>query len=192
MMADLTTYTDLLPSAHGSQPNFGAVIAAALQPLVDIQNTIGAYPASFDVDAAVGSQLDVIGHWVGASRRVTVPIDGVYFSNDIVGVGLDEGVWYQNDDPSVAVSVLDDETFRLMIKVKIAANKWDGTLSGAHEVFESIAYAGPIVTIHDHQDMTFTVRVGGTLPNALMMTVLRLAADWVRPAGVAILQIVRV
>jgi hypothetical protein len=191
-MADLATYTDLLPSYHAEQPNFLATLGAALQPLVDIQGALLAMPTDYDVDAAFGGQLDVIGAWVGASRRIVVPITGVYFSNDVVAVGLDEGVWYRNDDPSVAISTLDDETYRLLLKMKIAANKFDGTLDGAQAVFDSIADVGATVTIHDHFDMTFSVRVAGESPSVLFMDVIRLAAEWVRPAGVGIVQVVRV
>jgi hypothetical protein len=192
MMTDLSTYTDLITSQHADKPNFLAVLGAALQPLVDAQNTLLGTPSDHDIDVAIGRQLDVIGAWVGLARRVVVPIGGVYFSNDAPGVGLDQGIWYQTDDPTVAVSELDDETYRAMLKIRIAANSWDGTLAGANAAFASISATGVTVTVQDNFDMSFTLLVAGDLPNALYMNVLRLAAEWVRPAGVALSQVLRI
>lgn len=193
MMADLSTYTGLITGQHADKPNFLAVLGAALQPFVDIQNALLAMPTrDYDVDSAVGAQLDVIGSWVGAARRVVVPLSGLYFSADILGVGLDEGVWYQKDDPTVAISELDDDTYRLFLKMKIAANAWDGTLAGAQAVFDSVAHVGAVVTVQDNFDMSFTVRVSGALPSALFMSIVRLAAEWIRPAGVSVAQVIKI
>lgn len=193
MMAALSTYTDLITGQHVGKPNFLAVVGAALQPLVDIQNALLAMPTSdYDVDSAVGAQLDVIGAWVGAARRIVVPISGLYFSDDVVGVGLDEGVWFQNGDPTVAISELDDDMYRLYLKIKIAANAWDGTLAGAQVVFDSVAHVGVAVTVQDNFDMSITVRVSGSLPSALFMSVVQLATDWIRPAGVSVAQVIKI
>lgn len=81
-MADITDYTGLITSEHADKPKFAAMVAGALQPVVDLQNLMATFPAAYDVDDAIGAQLDVVGEWVGRTRDLTVPIDNPFFSLD--------------------------------------------------------------------------------------------------------------
>jgi hypothetical protein len=90
---------------------------------------LSSFIPKFDLDQAAGDQLDIIGLWVGVGRRVKTPPIGVYFSLDIVSVGFDQGVWQGPFDPSMGITLLDDDTYRLLIRAKIGANHWDGTLA---------------------------------------------------------------
>ncbi|MGC7970039.1 DUF2612 domain-containing protein, partial [Salmonella enterica] len=71
-------------------------------------------PFDFDLDQAIGVQLDAVGEWVGISRNITVPLAGVYFSFDIAGLGFDQGVWKGPFDPDTGLTTLDDDTYRLL------------------------------------------------------------------------------
>lgn len=181
-MNQLDDYLQLLPSENASKPNFNAVLAAFLQPFVDAQNNA----PTFDIDTAMGVQLDAIGLWVGQSRKVNVPIAGVYFSMDTTGVGFDQGVWFGPGSSATGVTSLDDETYRLILKIKVAANSWDGTLSGAQQVLSSVASSGTYLFIQDNFNMSITIGVSGKIPSALFVALIQQVFSWIRPAAVNI------
>jgi len=84
MSADITDYLALITSEHNQKPNFVAVVSAFVQGFADETATISSIIGLYDLDTAVGSQLDTIGLWVGQSRDLLEPISGVYFSFDTV------------------------------------------------------------------------------------------------------------
>lgn len=126
-MPSTDDYVDLVTNQHRDKPNFIATLRAMTQGFVDGLIALLALPPAFDLDTAVGDQLDAVGLWVGITRRVSVPISGVYFSFDDATLGFDAGVWYGAGDPTEGLVDLDDFTFRLLIRAKIGANRWDGT-----------------------------------------------------------------
>jgi hypothetical protein len=141
-MADVSKYTGLITSEHADKPKFNAMVSAVAQCFVDQQNALGTFIPSFDLDEAVGDQLDTLGAWVGISRRVRTPLTGVYFSFDMAGVGFDQGVWQGPFDPSTGITLLDDDTYRLLIRAKIGANHWDGTLASSAAILNLIFQGG--------------------------------------------------
>lgn len=188
-MATITDYLDLLPSANASQPNFLATLAAALQPLVDARNAFESMPDDYDIDSAIGSQLDVIGQWVGLSRKLSVPITDVYFSLDIDGVGLDEGVIFGPGNPIDGITSLDDETYRLLLKIKTSANAWDGSFEKVQSVLSAIETSGSHLFIQDNFDMSVLIGVSGIVPSKLFSSLLRSVSAWFRPAAVSTSQV---
>ena len=141
-MADLTDYTGLITSEHNQRPKFMAVVEALTKPMVALQNLLGGMPDVFDLDKAVGVQLDAVGLWVGIARRVATPLTGVYFSLDTAGVGFDQGNWKGPFDPDTGLTLLDDDTYRLVLRAKIGANHWDGTLGSTAAILNSIFSPG--------------------------------------------------
>lgn len=137
-MADLTDYTGLITSQHKPRPKFMATVEALTQPLVDLQNLLASMPGKFDLDTASDAQLDDVGLWVGISRNVPVPLAGVYFSLDTDGLGFDQGSWKGPFDPDAGLTRLDNETYRLVLRAKIGANHWDGTLESSAAILNSI------------------------------------------------------
>lgn len=132
-MALVTDYTSRVTSEHQSDARFMAEVAAVLQPFADMLNAVVAFPADYDLDEAVGTQLDAVGLWVGASRYVAIAVNQ-YFSFDTPGVGFDQGIWYQLGDSLSTVTALTDDQFRLLIRAKIACNSWDGSLPAAYRI----------------------------------------------------------
>lgn len=137
-MAEISDYTGLVTSEHADKPKFIATLSALAQCFVDLQNLTLGIPDQFDLDRAVGVQLDAVGLWVGITRNVNAPLAGVYFSLDADGLGFDQGVWKGPFDPDSGVVSLDDDTFRLLIRAKIGANHWDGTLGTSAAILNSI------------------------------------------------------
>lgn len=185
-MADLIDYTALITSEHRNLPRFSAVLAALLQPLVDQMNLLAGMPGKFDLDVAVGDQLDTIGVWVGVSRRIRTPLTGVYFSFDIAGLGFDQGAWKGPFDPDTGLTILDDDTYRLVIRAKIGANHWDGTLEQSAAILNSIFGAGTHVYIEDHQDMSMTIGIAGKVPPATFLALLSGGYIPLKPEGVRV------
>ncbi|MCP1120121.1 DUF2612 domain-containing protein [Robbsia andropogonis] len=183
-MAQTSDYTGLITSEHSKRPKFMAMIAAVSQPFVDQQNLLGTVAQLFDLDVAVGAQLDVVGQWVGVSRDVATPLIGVYFAWDTDGVGFDQGVWQGQYDPDSGVVSLDDDTYRLLIRAKIAANRWDGTLAGAIDVLSIIFDGSTLVFIDDHADMSISISISGVLPSAVFLALLKNGLIPLKPSTV--------
>jgi len=129
-MITVDQYLDRVTSQYRNQPKFIATLTALVQPFVDIQNLCNSMHELFDIDQAVGEQLDFLGQWVGITRRVNVPSFG-----DIS---------------------LDDDRYRQIIKAKIAANHWDGTIPNALEIFSIVFGNEYKIIILDHMDMSIT------------------------------------
>ncbi len=150
MAASLSDYTALVTTEHRDKPRFMATLGALVQPLVDQMNVLQSMPGKFDLDNAVGVQLDDVGLWVGVSRKIRTPLTGIYFSFDVAGLGFDQGIWKGPFDPDTGLTVLDDDTYRLVIRAKIGANHWDGTLASSAAILNSIFGnpSGDLVSVH--------------------------------------------
>jgi hypothetical protein len=55
-----------------------------------------------------------------------------------------------------ASPTLDDDTYRFVLKAKIAQNQWDGTIPQLYEIWNNVFPLVPI-RIKDNQDMSFDV-----------------------------------
>ena len=146
-MPQISDYISLIPSQNASAPKFVAMVSVLAQAFVDEQNTLGS--ATFDLDTATGVSLDYIGQWVGLSRSVS-GVAGtalpVYFSFDTADLGFDQGIIYGPYDMPSGIAVMDDPTYRFMIRVKIAANNWDGTLDQLQAILLMLLpYSDPVV-----------------------------------------------
>lgn len=183
----LDTYLDLVTSLYRGKPRFIALCTALVQPLVDQQALLDAIRNGFDLDSAVGVQLDKVGEWVGRSRDLETPLEGVYFSWNTAGVGWQEGSWKGPYDPETGMVSLPDAAYRTLLRAKIAANAWDGTVPGAYEVWETLfAGTGSIVVIQDNQDMSMVVGLAGTYPDAVTKALLTGGYVPLKPEGVRI------
>ncbi len=157
-MPDLDHYTGLITSQHNTKPKFMATVAALVQPLVDLQAMLAQLPADFDLDDAVGVQLDAVGMWAGISRVING--DAGLFS-------------------------LSDDTYRLLIKTKIGANHWDGTSEGMLAIFE-VLFADYDVYVIDNFDMSMVVGIRGALPGDELLAIFQGGYIPLKPVGVRI------
>lgn len=177
-------YIALVPPENQNKPNFIAFLSMLLQPLCDAQAVLATIPSLFDVDNAVGVQLDVVGKWVGATRNLQVAVSGSYFSFDISGLGWDQAPWYAGQ-PTTALTTLDDAHYRLLIKARIANNKWDGTIPGAYAIWDALfAGTGVGILIQDYGNMTIALALTGTAPDAVTFGLFISGDLNTKPAGV--------
>ena len=116
---------------------FNQLLYALLKKFDDVSQCLVQFDTAFDLDSAVGVQLDALGTIAAASRTV-------------------------NFQPSNGVSpVLDDTTYRLYIKAKIAQNQWDGTRAALYAIWRKLFPTGKL-TIADNQNMTATIFLSGS------------------------------
>lgn len=138
----ISYYLNLFTSEYKLAPNLNAWTRALLTPLDDITTCIGGMTEAFDLDSAVGVQLDTLGSIIGQGRTVGF-------------------------QPSGGVSpVLDDETYRLLLKAKIAFNSWDGLQTSLQPIWQSLFSSGTIV-LHDNQNMTAIIILTGSFTSII-------------------------
>lgn len=142
---DINRYLNLITSQHRQQPKFIAWLGAPLTIADDYATLINEFLEDFDLETAIGAQLDMLGEVVGVSRTVSF-------------------------EPSGGVSPkLDDDVYRSVIKAKIAKNQWDGTITGLVEIYKSI-FPETVMLIQDYQTMNVTITLlgaGSTLQQEL-------------------------
>lgn len=129
-------YFNILTSEYRPVPIYNAWLATALNIATDISNCLQFMTSSFDLDFAVGSQLDILGEIIGVGR--VVPFQ-----------------------PRAGVSpVLDDLTYRILLKATIANNQWDGKQGSLYPIWGQLFPGGKIVII-DNQNMTAIIVMTG-------------------------------
>ncbi|MFY3307283.1 DUF2612 domain-containing protein [Achromobacter ruhlandii] len=185
-MAITDDYIARLSAYHRGKPKFTATVTALCDAAASLRELYGGMPAAFDLDLAVGAQLDAVGRWVGLERKVSTPIANVYFSHDLDGLGFDQGVWQGPFDPESGLTELDDDTYRLLLRAKIGANHWDGTLETSAAILDRIFGGGTHVFIQDNGDMSVDIGVAGAPPSALFLALLAGGYIPLKPEGVRI------
>lgn len=186
-MASIDDYVALITSEHRDKPLFVAVVSALVAPMVDEINLMRDFTRLFDLDEAAGQQLDVVGEWVGISRQLSVPLTGVYFSWDSTALlGWDSGVWRGMFDPVTGLTSLPDDEYRALIKAKIAANHWDGTISGAEAIWAAVFGGSQTVILQDNQDMSLTIGFVGQPLSAVQQALLTGGYFPLKPEGVRV------
>lgn len=183
---DIGPYLAKITSEHNQKPNFMAMLSGFLQPIADAIYTANNLYLSFDIDTAVGVQLDIVGLWVGRSRYLTTPITGVFFQFD-AGPGFDKGILRGEFESSTELVRLPDEQYRTLLKATIAANHWDGTVVGAYNAYAIVfGPGGYTLTITDYQDMSIDLTLGGPAPDALTRALFVGGYLSLRPDGVRV------
>lgn len=151
-------YTSLITSEHADKPKFSAVVSLLAGSMGQISDALAAMPGEFNLDVAVGAQLDIIGLWVGLSRYIVTPITGAFFSWNTPGLGWNESSWRGPFDPSEGIVALDDATYRAALKAKIAVNYWDGSVASQLEISTNdLASLGIVALAVDNFDMSMDV-----------------------------------
>ncbi|OHW63057.1 hypothetical protein EUAN_08410 [Andreesenia angusta] len=129
-------YLDNITSQHRDRPKFISWLSKSLTIIDHAYLATKSIDINFDIDNAIGQQLDLLGIIIGRERTLTFqPLNG--------------------HDP-----VLDDETYRLVLKTKVAINMWDGTIPHIYEIWENI-FSDIGLQIEDNQDMSFNAYVTG-------------------------------
>ena len=184
----LDHYLGLVTSEHSDKPRFVEMITTSAKGFVSDQEVSSRTSTLYDLDSAIGRQLDVVGEWVGRSRDLKIPLQGVYFSLDTEGVGFDEGTWKGRFDPDSGLVSLPDDSYRTLLKATIAANYWNGTIPQAYEIWEVLFEEdGYEILIQDYGDMTMLIALVGPTPDAVTLALFKGGYLSLNPAGVQII-----
>ncbi|MFJ7312508.1 DUF2612 domain-containing protein [Pseudomonas sp. NPDC098747] len=185
-MAKAEDYTRRITSQHADKPKYMSMVEAVIRPITEVIAVTNQISPSFDLDTAIGAQLDADGVWIGVSRNIDTPLADVYFSFDIPGLGFDQGTWKGPLDPDSGVSVLDNESYRALLRARIKANHWDGTTESLKDIYDSIFTGDTRVFVEDNQDMSMTIGVSGKTPTAVELALLTGGYLPIKPQGVRI------
>ena len=138
-MKNVKEYLDLITSQYQNSPKFKEWLKVLLTPYIDTQNLALNLYTHFDIDNAIGIQLDKLGEIIGVKRLLPFqPISG---------------------NP-----LLDDYNYRFLLKAQILKNIWDGTNESIYNIWGELN-SEIAIAIKDNQDMTVTALFIGELNN---------------------------
>lgn len=131
-------YTQLITSEHNQQPNFVATVALTANGIADITALLASLPSEFDIDNAIGAQLDAVGKWIGQGRQVNgvLLVQFFGFADDASALTFGEltnasvgGRFAELSDITQASAILQDPEYRTVLKAKIIANDYAGSIA---------------------------------------------------------------
>ncbi|AFC22586.1 hypothetical protein phi1422_0066 [Bdellovibrio phage phi1422] len=152
----LQYYADLLILQYRDKPKASATVKAYVNLLISGQLPLAVQNA-FDIETAVGKQLDVIGKIVGVTR------DGYTFSEAIV---------------------LNDDDYRKMIKMKIFLNNSDSSLYSIQNLIA--LYFQGLMKVYDYQDMSMSYALSSAFGSQDLVEVFINKGLLPRPMGVGL------
>jgi len=156
----MSKYTELITNYHATKPLFCQHVDLSTRPLIDVSNSMNGLRRAFDIDTAVGEQLDILGQWIGRSRAVAAPIKGIFLEFDTDRLGWDQGKWLGPYDASDGSVNLSDDVYRVVLKAKIGIDNWNGQNDSLQDIIETaLAGTGIRMIILDNQDMTISVMI---------------------------------
>ena len=127
---DVNYYLNFITSEHATKPRYKSWVKTLLTPFVDSIDLNESIKTAFDLNTAIGVQLDTIGKWLVLSRHVNFqPTDG-------------------------SSPILNDEYYRAILKAKVVKNQWKGTITNFYS-FWNVLFKGQSLQIYliDNQDM---------------------------------------
>ena len=215
-MRTLLDYISLIPPLNASDPNFMAEVALVMAPFVDTQALLASMPGLFDLDQAVGVQLDATGAWIGRSRKIPIPVPNPWFSFGVQGLGFGQG-WWKGPYEGIALTSLDDDTYRRLLYAVRLANSCDGTQSSINAALQVYfnpdqyvsvplddfevgvsTIGGPTTLVFvidntdypsgdwDSMNLIMTIGIAGVLPNIVDLSILAQGLIPIQPAEVGI------
>ncbi len=134
----ITPYLDLITSQHRDKDKFIRWATVLLEKIDAAATAANSIPSAFDIENAVGVQLDTQGELIGRTRYLPFQL------------------------PDGTSPVLNDEDYRTALKAKIAQNQWDGTIPRIYELWDDL-FPGAKLRITDNQDMSMKATIRGEL-----------------------------
>jgi len=153
-------YLDLVTSEYKNSPKFTAWLTGFIQHITDSTEILNNMDTFFSIDTAIGAQLDILGVIIGVNRLVTF-------------------------QPSNGISpILDDDTYRILLKSTILKNQWDGLNSSVLSIW-NILFSDTSIVIKDNQNMTENIFISGN-PSSIVRDLIVNGYIVPKPQGVRI------
>jgi hypothetical protein len=186
-------YLTFITSEYQNSTKFLEWMDSLISRMVEAHNLVDSMEAAFDLDQASGAQLDTLGVIIGVSRYLRVPIPGLFFSwydgsSPTELLGWELGSWRDNREGfSTEMSILPDDAYRQILKLKVIQNSWKGTLNELYTAW-GIIFADEELTfsVVDNQDMTVDITILGSLIPATIQYILLGNEIPMKPAGVEV------
>lgn len=185
-------YLDLITSEHNQQPQFMALVNLIAGAIGDTTAAITSLTAAFDLDQAVGVQLDAIGLWVGQPRVITnVLLLGFFgFADNAAALTFGEisnpsigGVFYEQDATYQQSTTLSDSDYRTILRARIVRNQSNGTLGAVEQALSFIFNVPAKVSDIGNLSLAIIISAPITQTQQALLSTLDLLP---RPAGVSI------
>jgi hypothetical protein len=137
-------YAALLILQYRNKPKAVATVKATI-PTATLNGLPQKVADGFDIETAVGKQLDILGKYIGFDRNVKLLL------------------------PETGSLVLDDDEYRQLLKLKIITNNTRATTSdiktGLFNLFPTQ------IRLYDNRDMTYTYFINNSFPNMMNVIV---------------------
>lgn len=156
---DKTYYKNLIPIKNACKTRFMAYLDAVLDHGTSLGTMVETMSDAFDLENAAGDQLDMIGALVGISRVLPFV-------------------------PATGTREMDDDEYRLAIKMKIGRNVWDGTNAAAVDLYNRLFNGTVSIVYEDNQDMTVSFSIYGSV-SAREAEILNATGVLLIPSGVS-------
>jgi hypothetical protein len=152
----IKSYVDLLIIQYNDKPKARATIEALTSEVVDNGVAFEVQDA-FNIDTAIGNQLDIVGKYAGVDRSAS--FEGVNFENnyfsliennttlgaDVFGLvenaefgTIDAHILGAENDDFITVTQLDDDDYRFIIKLRIVQNNINHSYAAINDaIFQS-------------------------------------------------------
>lgn len=157
---------DRIYAQYRDKPKAVAWYAIARELGGSIEAAAQAVRKSYDIDNAVGEQLNVIGRIVVAPRSFvgSMPMNPGLFD-------LTDGDQFGDDDAMFSALTIDqdgqlsDELYRLVIKAKIVKNNGDATIENILDGMNFLLPKADVLRVTDGEDMSFSIEFYGEITN---------------------------
>lgn len=192
-------YKGLLIIQYSSGSNALGEINTLIGELVQNQ-IISQVRDAFDIDSAIGKQLDILASYRGLSRILFGVLAGDFWSlvpysdlhpGSYFGWGLYSGAtpgwrFMQYNDLNALAYTLTDSQLRRLIKLKAATDAWDGTLGSLDTILYS--FFTTYVNLLDDGNRTIIYQHKGLIdPDTdKLFSIAVLAGALPHPAGIAV------
>ena len=172
-------YTNLLLAQYKSGVRARETIA------ILVKQALGDMLAStladcFDLDSAVGPQLDTLGKYIGIPRTIGDPVSQPYYGlwdmtqassalqnpngfTDYTSEAVNaQAIWFQYQFTGAQNTALSDVAYALMLKLQVILNANDGTLASIQDYLHT--FLPGLVSLVDNCDMTMTYTLSSSIP----------------------------
>lgn len=163
MILDKSFYLNLITSEYATKPKFKAWVDVLLTPFLDSINLNDSIKKSFDLNTAVGVQLDTLGKILVQSRQMNFqPTDG-------------------------SSPILNDYYYRMILKAKVIKNQWKGTITDFY-TFWNVLFEGQPLQIYliDNQEMKPAIVVWSSQVTPMVQDFLSHNLIVPKPAGLGL------
>lgn len=156
----VSQYLNLIILQYQEKPKLLAEATAIIEIFENLKNSSDQLKSAFDIDTAVGNQLDIIGKIVGLNRKVSQVVPKVYFgfnNKNSNALGFGQAPFYKTTYAKYGDLTLNDEDYRFYLKAKISINFMKNNI---HSINDIIAYLfNNNAYVVDNKDTTFTLYI---------------------------------